>query len=95
MKNSSSPVVGFPSLLQRFFGERLIGQQNASARTVAAYRDTFRQLLSLQFSDDLIPHGLGRFRGTIKIDTFNPRSYLTNLFHMTPCQSIATKENIT
>ena len=46
MKNSSSPVVGFPSLLQRFFGERLIGQQNASARTVAAYRDTFRLLLN-------------------------------------------------
>jgi site-specific recombinase XerD len=46
MRNPSSPVVGFPSLLQRFFGERLIDQQNASVRTVSAYRDTFRLLLN-------------------------------------------------
>ncbi|MDO9227457.1 MAG: tyrosine-type recombinase/integrase [Pseudomonadota bacterium] len=36
----------FAALLQRFFGERLIQQQNASPRTVASYRDTFRLLLS-------------------------------------------------
>jgi site-specific recombinase XerD len=35
----------FAALLQRFFAERLIEQQNASPRTVAAYRDTFRLLL--------------------------------------------------
>ena len=35
----------FATLLQRFFAERLIEQQNASPRTVAAYRDTFRLLL--------------------------------------------------
>lgn len=35
----------FATLLQRFFAERLIQQQNASPRTIAAYRDTFRLLL--------------------------------------------------
>ncbi len=37
--------VGFPSLLQDFFCQRLIGQRNVTARTVAAYRDAFRLLL--------------------------------------------------
>ncbi len=36
----------FATLIQRFFAERLLQQQNASPRTVAAYRDTFRLLLS-------------------------------------------------
>jgi integrase/recombinase XerD len=35
----------FPSLLQRFFSDRLIGQLSASPHTVASYRDTFRLLL--------------------------------------------------
>jgi len=37
--------VGFPSLLQDFFCQRLIGQRNVTATTVAAYRDAFRLLL--------------------------------------------------
>lgn len=36
---------GFPALVREFFCQRLIAQQNASARTVASYRDTFRLLL--------------------------------------------------
>ena len=36
----------FTALVQRFFVERLIQQQNASAQTVNAYRDTFRLLLT-------------------------------------------------
>lgn len=36
----------FATLLQRFFAERLLQQQNASPRTVMAYRDTFRLLLT-------------------------------------------------
>ncbi len=35
----------FPSLLHRFFTERLVGQLGASSYTVASYRDTFRLLL--------------------------------------------------
>jgi site-specific recombinase XerD len=36
----------FAALVQEFFCQRLIEQQNASAQTVAAYRDTFRLLLT-------------------------------------------------
>lgn len=35
----------FPSLLQRFFTDRLVGQLGASPHTIAAYRDSFRLLL--------------------------------------------------
>jgi site-specific recombinase XerD len=35
----------FTTLVQDFFCQRLIQQQNASARTVASYRDTFRLLV--------------------------------------------------
>jgi site-specific recombinase XerD len=38
-------IPGFPALVQEFFCQRLIAQQNASARTVASYRDMFRLLL--------------------------------------------------
>jgi integrase/recombinase XerD len=38
-------VPNFPSLLQRFFTDRLQGQLGASRHTVASYRDTFRLLL--------------------------------------------------
>jgi integrase/recombinase XerD len=36
----------FSSLLQQFFVERLIQQRHASARTIEAYRDSFRLLLA-------------------------------------------------
>lgn len=42
----SAPPPTFPSLLQDFFCQRLIAQRQASPRTVASYRDTFRLLLS-------------------------------------------------
>jgi integrase/recombinase XerD len=44
--NSAPSAPGFAALLQEFFCGRLIQQQNASAQTVASYRDTFRLLLS-------------------------------------------------
>ena len=34
-----------PTLIERFFTERLVHQQNVSAHTIASYRDTFRLLL--------------------------------------------------
>ena len=37
--------ISFPALLQRFFTERLRTQMEASAHTIASYRDTFRLLL--------------------------------------------------
>lgn len=39
------PASNFPTLLQAFFTDRLIGQRSASPHTIAAYRDTFRLLL--------------------------------------------------
>jgi hypothetical protein len=36
---------GFPSLLERFFAQRLIAQRRVSPHTIASYRDTFRLLL--------------------------------------------------
>jgi integrase/recombinase XerD len=41
MKNEN----GFPSLLERFFTQRLIAQRRVSPHTVASYRDTFSLLL--------------------------------------------------
>ena len=37
---------GLPSLVQRFFTQRLLEQQGLSTHTVASYRDTFRLLLA-------------------------------------------------
>jgi site-specific recombinase XerD len=42
---ATADTLGFATLVRQFFCERLIAQQNASARTVASYRDTFRLLL--------------------------------------------------
>jgi site-specific recombinase XerD len=40
----------FSSLVQRYFLERLVQQKNASPRTIEAYRDTFRLLLTYRES---------------------------------------------
>jgi integrase/recombinase XerD len=42
---ATADTLGFATLVRQFFCGRLIAQQNASARTVASYRDTFRLLL--------------------------------------------------
>jgi site-specific recombinase XerD len=45
--------------MQAFFTERLIGQRQASPHTIAAYRDTFRLLLSfVQQQKGINPHAL-------------------------------------
>jgi site-specific recombinase XerD len=41
MKNEN----GFPTLLERFFMQRLMAQRRVSSHTIASYRDTFRLLL--------------------------------------------------
>jgi len=46
----STPSPSFPTLLQDFFAQRLIAQRQASPRTVASYRDTFR--LFLHYAQD-------------------------------------------
>jgi site-specific recombinase XerD len=40
-----TPRVSFAGLLERFFTERLMRQRQASAHTIASYRDTFKMLL--------------------------------------------------
>lgn len=45
MSDHNGPGVCLAPILQRFFAERLMDQQNVSKRTVASYRDTFRLLL--------------------------------------------------
>ncbi len=45
-----SPKTRFPAILQDYFGQRLINQLNATPRTVASYRDTFR--LFLRFASE-------------------------------------------
>lgn len=47
--NTPDINAGFAPLLQQFFLDRLLQQRNASAQTVASYRDTFRLLL--QFTE--------------------------------------------
>lgn len=39
-----SQAITFPSLLQRFFQQRLVAERGASAHTIASYRDTFELL---------------------------------------------------
>jgi site-specific recombinase XerD len=43
--SAAMTAVSFATLLQDFFFERLTAQRNASPRTIASYRDTFRLLL--------------------------------------------------
>jgi site-specific recombinase XerD len=42
-------TASFPTLLERFFTERLIGQRQVSSHTISSYRDAFRMLL--QFAE--------------------------------------------
>lgn len=55
----------FSALVQRFFVERLIQQQNASAQTVKAYRDTFRLLLTYA------ERSLSKSPATMSLEQFN------------------------
>lgn len=65
-------AASFPSLLQRFFIDRLLRQRQASPHTIAGYRDTFRLLLQFATAqlgtapsrlntEDLSPAFIGRF----------------------------------
>lgn len=41
----------FPTLLTKYFSQRLIQQKRASAHTISSYRDTFRLLLRFAFNE--------------------------------------------
>jgi integrase/recombinase XerD len=67
---------GFPALLQRFFTERLIVQQDASAHTVAAYRDTFRLLLPF------VQARLGRAPSALRMEDLDATCLEAFLVHL-------------
>jgi integrase/recombinase XerD len=67
---------GFPSLLQRFFVDRLVRQLGVSPHTVASYRDTFRLLL--HFANDR----LGRTPSELKIDDLDATFLVEFLVHL-------------
>lgn len=66
----------FAAMLQRFFADRLIQQQAASPRTVAAYRDTFRLLLA--FAE----RSLGKPPATLTLGDFDAELILGFLTHL-------------
>ncbi len=43
--NKQAPALSFATLIQDYFVQRLINQRNASDKTIAAYRDTFKLLI--------------------------------------------------
>jgi integrase/recombinase XerD len=47
-----SANTAFPSLLERFFTERLMQQKRASGHTLASYRDTF--CLLLRYAEEMV-----------------------------------------
>ena len=70
------PGCNLAPLVQRFFTERLIRQQNVSANTIASYRDTFRLLF--KFAKDR----LGKAPSSLTLDELDANfvgAFLTDL----------------
>jgi integrase/recombinase XerD len=66
----------FPTLLQKFFIQRLMQQQHVSARTVTAYRDSFRLLLGFAHRK------LHKSPSDIALDDLNASLILAFLKHL-------------
>lgn len=73
---SASVPLSFASLLQQFFMQRLLQQKQASPRTVAAYRDSFRLLLAFAH------RRLGKRPSDIALDDLNASFILEFLNHL-------------
>lgn len=71
---TSLPDLG--TLLQRFFVEYLLNQRRASARTIAAYRDTFRLLLGF------LMHELDKQPAALSLDDLSAPRVLSFLAHL-------------
>jgi site-specific recombinase XerD len=69
-------ATSFPTLLQRFFTDRLLQQRHASSHTIASYRDTFRLLL--RFAADR----LGRAPSALAVDDLTPAFIAEFLDHL-------------
>ncbi len=76
MSGATTTAPDFPTLVQRFFLEGLVAQRNASSRTIAAYRDSFRLLLAyLQDRHGLAP-------GDVTLTAFGPEVLSGFLSHL-------------
>lgn len=73
---STATPMSFPTLLQKFFVQRLMQQQQVSSCTVAAYRDSFRLLLSFAH------RRLGKQPSDITLEDLNPALVLDFLKHL-------------
>lgn len=73
---STGTPMSFPILLQRFFVQRLMQQQRVSSCTVAAYRDSFRLLLSFAH------RRIGKQPSDITLQDLNPALILDFLRHL-------------
>lgn len=69
-------ATSFPSLLQRFFTDRLLQQRQASPHTIAGYRDTFR--LVLRFAAER----LRRAPSALTLEDFTPAFISEFLDHL-------------
>ena len=69
-------ATSFPSLLQRFFTDRLRQQRQASPHTMAGYRDTFRLLL--RFAAERV----GRPPSALTLEDFTPTFVSDFLDHL-------------
>lgn len=63
-------------LLQTFFTDRLVKQQQASPHTISAYRDTFRLLLGF------LKQRLGKAPSTLQLQDLNPQLVTAFLEHL-------------
>lgn len=71
-----NPTPSFPTLLQRFFVEHLGSQRAVSPRTIVAYRDTFRLLLSFAEAE------IGKAPATLTLADLNAQLILSFLDHL-------------
>ncbi|MGC9332463.1 MAG: tyrosine-type recombinase/integrase [Bacteroidales bacterium] len=73
---TQSPQNNFAILLQNYFYQRLIEQRNSSNETIAAYRDTFKLLLSY------LKEKLGISPDAVALENLNSKNILGFLTHL-------------
>ena len=74
--NKQSSATDFPAVLQAFFCLRLVQQKNASDRTIASYRDTFRLFLGF------VAKRLGKQPTSVEFSDLDPSIVLAFLDYL-------------
>ena len=75
----------FPGLLQAFFTDRLMSQKQASAHTVASYRDTFRLLI------EYVHERLKKEPANIRIADLNTDFVMSFLNHLEEKRGVSAR----